>query len=137
MAHFRVCRINPCTCEVLRYAGATLIPLVVGIPIGFGDKPEAHARDAEVEHVLDGDVDRVLRADEPGLETGETRLHQQHQDRADQDPDRIDRLRNATHNSPPAVRCDGVSIRVKGKFFFRSAAVQNEKCAEILHIFCA
>src|SRR3989344_6874955 len=38
MAHFRVCRINPCTCEVLRYAGATLIPLVVGpMEIGVGE----------------------------------------------------------------------------------------------------
>src|SRR3989344_3227960 len=38
MAHFRVCRMSPCTCEVLRYAGATLIPLVVGpMEIGVGE----------------------------------------------------------------------------------------------------
>ncbi len=67
------------------------------------DEPEADARDAEIHHVLDGDVDRVLCANETGFETGEACLHEQHEHGTDQHPDRVYRLRNAFHHSPPLL----------------------------------
>ena len=61
------------------------------------DSPEGQRGHAEISHVLDGDIDGVLGPHETRLKTGESRLHQQHQNGAHQKPDRIVRDRRVAH----------------------------------------
>ena len=48
------------------------------------EEVEGHAPDAGVEHVLDQNVHHVLRAHGAGAEHGEARLHEEHEERADE-----------------------------------------------------
>ena len=47
--------------------------------------------DGEDQDVLAGDVRRVLHARQTGLQEGEARLHEHHEDRREDDPDRVRR----------------------------------------------
>ena len=54
------------------------------------DGPVDDRADAEDEHVLAGDVRRVLHPGQPGFEEGEPGLHEHHEHGRDDDPDRVD-----------------------------------------------
>ena len=65
------------------------------VAVSEGD-PEADGviderADGEDQDVLAGDVRRVLHARQTGLEEGEARLHEHHEDRRENDPDRVRR----------------------------------------------
>src|SRR5205085_3121905 len=53
------------------------------------DRPVDERADAEDQDVLAGDVRGVLHAREAGLEEGEARLHDHHEDRRHHNPDRV------------------------------------------------
>ena len=54
------------------------------------DGPVDDRADAEDEHVLAGDVRRVLHPRQPRLEEGEPGLHEHHEHGRDHDPDGVD-----------------------------------------------
>ena len=71
------------------------------------DRPVDDRADAEDEHVLAGDVRRVLHAGQARLEEGEPGLHEHDEDRREDDPDGVDRdeevgVLHATSTSPRA-----------------------------------
>ena len=57
------------------------------------DGPEDQCRDAEVGHVLDGDVDRVFGAGHPRLEAEEPRLHEEDQPGGRDEPQHVEQSR--------------------------------------------
>ena len=63
------------------------------VPVAEGkaeaDRPVDERADPEDEDVLAGDVGGVLHPGEAGLEEGESRLHEHHEDRRDDDPDSV------------------------------------------------
>src|SRR5207247_6673552 len=64
------------------------VPVAEGDP--EADRPVDKRGDAEDEHVLPGDVRRVLHARQARLEEGEAGLHEHHEHGGDDDPDRVD-----------------------------------------------
>ena len=50
------------------------------------ERPEDQRRDGEIRDVLDRDVDAVLRPHEAGLKAEESHLHENDEDRREEDP---------------------------------------------------
>src|SRR5205807_9202033 len=76
------------------------------------DRPVDEGRDSEDEHVLAGDVGRVLHPRQPRFEEGEARLHEHHQDRGDDDPDGVGRDQQLARLHPTSSSSSRTPVRL-------------------------
>ena len=66
---------------------------------GIAEQPEHDAGQAQINHILDGDIDAVFGAHQPSFQTKETGLHDEYQKGAQQYPGDIQRVRHQQHSA--------------------------------------
>ena len=66
---------------------------------GIAEQPEHDPRQAQINHILDGDIDAVFGAHQPSFQTKETGLHDEYQKGAQQYPGDIQRVRHQQHSA--------------------------------------